>query len=95
MSLHVTNAKYIEDYKIKVSFNDGRNGVADLTDALHGSMFEALKNISEFANFEVDDELETIVWANGADLAPEYIYFKAFQNEPALQSQFEQWGYVA
>ena len=95
MFLHVTNAKYIEGYKIKVSFNDGRDGVADLADALHGPMFDALKNISEFSNFEVNSELETILWANGADLAPEYIYFKAFQNEPALQSQFEEWGYVA
>ena len=95
MFLHVTDAQYVKDYKIRVSFNDGKDGVADLSDTLHGSMFEALKDRAEFSNFMVDSELETIVWANGADLAPEYIYFKAFQNEPALQSQFKQWGYVA
>ena len=95
MFLHVTNAKHIEDYKIEVSFNNGRKGVADLADALRGPMFETLKNLPEFSTFKVDEELETIVWSNGADLAPEYIYFKAFKNEPELQSQFKQWGYIA
>ena len=95
MFLHVTNAKYIEDYKVEVSFNNGRKGVADLTGALKGSMFESLKNKSVFSSFTVDEELETIVWPNGADLAPEYIYFQAFKNEPELQSQFKQWGYIA
>lgn len=95
MFLHVTHAKYLEGYKVEVSFNDGRKGIADLTDALRGAMFEPLKNKSLFSNLIVDEELETIVWSNGADLAPEYIYFQAFKNEPELQRQFKQWGYVS
>ena len=43
----------------------------------------------------IDEELETIVWPNGADLAPEYVYFQAFKEDPDLQSQFKQWGYIA
>jgi len=94
MFLHVTSAKYVEDYKIEVSFSNGRKGIADLRNALKGSVFEELKNKSEFSSFKVDEELETIVWPNGADLAPEYIYFQAFKNEAELQSQFKQWGYI-
>lgn len=95
MFLHITKAAYIEDYKVRVSFNNGREGVADLTDALTGSVFESLKAQSAFSTFSVDAELETIVWSNGADLAPEYIYFQAFKNDPKLQAQFKQWGYIA
>ncbi|MEN8180548.1 MAG: DUF2442 domain-containing protein [Pseudomonadota bacterium] len=95
MFLHVTDARYIEDYKVKVTFNDGREGVADLVGALKGSVFEPLKNKSKFSAFAVDEELETIVWPNGADLAPEYIYFQAFKNEPELQTKFKEWGYIA
>jgi len=95
MFLRITNARYLEDYKVEVSFNDGRKGIADLADALKGSMFEPLKNKSLFSRLVVDKELDTIVWSNGADLAPEYIYFQAFKQEPELQSQFKQWGYIA
>ena len=42
MFLHVTNAKYVEDYKVEVTFNDGREGVADLASALKGRVFEPL-----------------------------------------------------
>ena len=95
MFLHITEAKYIKDYMVEVSFNIGRTGVANLSDALKGSVFESLKNKSNFSSFTVDEELETIVWSNGADLAPEYVYFQAFKNEPELQSQFKKWGYIA
>jgi hypothetical protein len=95
MFLHITDAQYIEDYKVKVAFNNGREGVADLSSALNGPMFESLKEKSSFATFRVDEELETIVWPNGADLAPEYIYFQAFRDEQELQGQFKKWGYVA
>ena len=94
MFLHVTDAKYLTDYKVEVTFNNGRKGIADLSDALKGTMFEPLKNKSEFSRLVVDKELDTIVWSNGADLAPEYIYFQAFKNEAELQPQFKQWGYL-
>ena len=94
MFLHVTNAKYLSGYKVQVSFNDGRSGVVDLSDALQGPVFEPLKDKSAFSKLTVDKELDTISWPNGADLAPEYLYFKAFKDEPALQEQFKEWGYI-
>jgi len=95
MFLHITNAKYIEEYKVQVCFNNGQEGVADLSDALKGPVFEPLKNKSSFSALTIDGDLETIVWPNGADLAPEYVYFQAFKDDPELQSQFKSWGYIA
>ena len=93
MFLHVSDATYIEDFKINIVFNNGRKGVVDLTDSLYGPVFEPLKNATLFSQVFVHKDLETISWPNGADLAPEYLYFKAFQNEPELQEQFKKWGY--
>ncbi len=95
MFLHIVSARYLEDYRLEVVFSNGRKGVADLSEVLQGSVFEPLKDKLEFSKMSVDSELETVVWANGADLAPEYIYFQAFKNESELQSQFKQWGYIA
>ncbi|MBT8420010.1 MAG: DUF2442 domain-containing protein [Gammaproteobacteria bacterium] len=96
MFLHVTQATHLEDYKIAVSFNDGKKGIADLSDVLKGPVFESLKDVSEFSRFRVDEELETVVWPNGADLAPESIYFQAFKDDAdsALQARFRKWGYT-
>jgi len=95
MLVHVVNAKYVDGYRIEVTFNDGRKGIADFRDALIGPVFEKLKDESEFRRFEVDKELDTLVWANGADLAPEYIYFQAFKRDLDLREQFRDWGYLA
>ena len=94
MFLHVTEARYLDAYRIEVAFNNGKKGIADLADALKGPVFEPLKNTQAFARFKVDTELETIAWENGADLAPEYIYYQTFKNEAVLQMQFMEWGYV-
>jgi hypothetical protein len=95
MFLHITDAKHVDKYKVEVVFNNGQKGIADLSDALHGPLFEPLKNQAIFSSFTVDKELQTLVWPNGADLAPEYIFFQAFKNDSALQEQFRQWGYIS
>ncbi len=95
MFLHITDAKYIEDYKVEVAFNNGKRGIADLPEALHGNIFEPLKNQAIFFSFIFNKELETLVWSNGTDLAPEYIFFQAFKNKPDLQEQFRRWGYIS
>jgi len=92
MFLHVNNAEYIGDYKVKVTFNNGRTGVADLSSAVKGSVFEALQYKSLFSKLKVDEELETIVWPNGADIAPKYIYYLAFKDDVELEPVFRKWG---
>jgi len=74
MFLHVREAKYLHDYVVWLRFNDGAEGEVDLEGELEGEMFSPLRDIDQFKRFRVDPELETIVWENGADLAPEFLY---------------------
>jgi hypothetical protein len=73
MFLHVKEAKYLHDYVLWVKFNDGIEGEVDLESELIGEIFGPLKNKKVFRSFKVDPILETIVWKNGADLAPEFL----------------------
>ena len=77
MTPRLTNAEYLSEYKITVSFEDGTVGVIDLEDELWGEVFEPLKDLSVFQDFRMDSELQTIVWTTGADLAPEFLYQRA------------------
>ncbi|HSB95617.1 MAG TPA: DUF2442 domain-containing protein [Spongiibacteraceae bacterium] len=95
MFLHISDAKYLDAYRIEVTFSDGRTGVVDLVESLDGPVFEALRDQTVFSRFTVDDQLNTIVWSNGADMAPEYFYFQAFKDEVELQPLFKKWGYLA
>lgn len=74
MFLHVKEAKYLHDYVIWLRFNDGAEGEIDLASELDGEVFGPLRDRKTFRRFRVDPELETVVWENGADLAPEFLY---------------------
>ena len=74
MILHVKEAKYLHDYVIRVRFNDGIEGEVDLEDELEGEVFGPLRDKRKFKSFKVDPILETIVWENGADFAPEFLH---------------------
>lgn len=71
--LEVVQAEYRDRYEIWLEFNDGVSGVVDLSDTLWGPVFEPLKDVNVFKQFTVSDTLHTLVWENGADLAPEYL----------------------
>jgi len=77
MTPSLKTAEYAGEYRIKVTFEDGTEGVLDLKDELWGEVFEPLKDVKKFQEFRVDPELRTIVWPTGADLAPEYLYERA------------------
>ena len=74
MILHVVDVKYVRDYIIWVRFNDGIDGEVDLSAELEGEVFGSLKDKDLFKTVKVDPLLQTIVWDNGADLAPEFLY---------------------
>lgn len=68
----VIEAQYLKDYKIKVTFDNGEEKVADCAKWLKGEVFEPLKNIDYFKKFFVDGW--TVSWPNGADISPETLY---------------------
>lgn len=77
MTPRLIAAIYLGAYRIEVRFEDGKSGVIDLEGELWGEVFEPLRDIALFRQFRFDEELDTIVWPTGADLAPEFLYEQA------------------
>lgn len=71
----VIDAKYVSGYKIKVTFDNGEQKIADFSKWLKGEVFEPLKDKNYFRKFFVDGW--TIAWSNGADIAPETLYLES------------------
>lgn len=71
----VIHAEYLGDFKIRLRFNDGVEGAVDFSDWLTGPAFEPLKDRTYSARFFIDGG--TVVWPNGADIAPETLHERA------------------
>jgi len=71
--LHIKAAKYLSGFKLWVAFDDGTDAEVDLEGVLDGPVFEPLRDLNTFKKVAVDPELETVVWPNGADFAPEFL----------------------
>ena len=72
---YVTKAKYIEDYKIEILFNDKKSGIVDLKKTIfedHRPIFRELQDQTKFSQIRV--AMDTVVWKNGLDLDPEFLY---------------------
>ena len=71
----VIEAEYRGDFKIRLLFNDGVQGIVDCSDLLIGRVFEPLQDQTYFARFFVEGG--TLTWPNGADIAPETLHERA------------------
>lgn len=87
MFMHVTQAKYIDEYKIWLSFNDGAEGEIDLASELYGAIFEPLKDKEFFKSFILEGH--TLTWGNGADFAPEFLREHIICYDSVGASQFK------
>lgn len=67
-------ARHVRDYVIWLRFRDGTTGEVDLRPELWGEVFQPLLDLEYFKRFTVHPELLTLVWPDGADFAPEFLY---------------------
>ena len=74
MDYEVVEARYVAGYTIWLRFRDGTAGEVDLSAELHGPVFEPLRDLAYLRTFRIDPSFRTLVWPNGADLAPEYLH---------------------
>ncbi|PWB81765.1 MAG: DUF2442 domain-containing protein [Candidatus Methylomirabilota bacterium] len=74
MDYQVLEARYVGGYVVWLRFRDGTAGEVDLASELRGPVFEPLRDPNYFKAFMVHPEFHTLVWSNGADIAPEFLY---------------------
>lgn len=70
----VVDVRHVREYILWLRFEDGAEGEVDLEQSLRGPIFEPLRDLSFFSQVTVNSELGTVVWPNGADIAPETLY---------------------
>jgi len=70
--MRITEVRVRKAHTLEVTFEDGSSHIVDVSPQLFGPVFEALRDPAGFAQVTVDDGL-SVVWPNGADLAPEYL----------------------
>lgn len=74
----VTAVEVLDHFVLRVSFRDGSVGDVDMSERLRGPVFGPLRSDTAlFGQARVDAQLGTVVWPNGADIAPETLYWEA------------------
>lgn len=72
--VHVTEVRYLGGHRLSLGFDDGICGEIDFSKEDWSGIFAPLVNPEYFARVELDGELGTIVWPNGADIAPDTLH---------------------
>ena len=70
----VKDVTYVSEYKLLLTFEDGGVRLVNLEPHLDGEIFEPLKDINYFKTVRVNPDIDTIVWENGADVSPDFLY---------------------
>jgi hypothetical protein len=74
----VVSATYKGEYRIKITFDDGKSGIVDFSPYIErGGIFERLRDLNVFRNFEINEDLGVLTWEGDIDVAPETLYAEA------------------
>ena len=79
----VVRASYERAFRLRLTFKDGIEASVDFQGWFTAEVFEPLKKVSYFKKFFIDGG--TVVWPNGADIAPETLNEAATRSNLALQ----------
>lgn len=74
----VTEVVPCENYLIRIVFDNGERGVLDMKPYLAFGVFKRLGSPEAFSQVRV--AFDTIEWAAGVDLDPEFVYAKCVKN---------------
>jgi hypothetical protein len=84
MTLKLKSIEFLDGYVIRATLDDGTTNDLDFEPHLWGPMFELLKDQALFRSGRIDPEAQTVVWPNGADVAPE-VWSRGFPKDSAAE----------
>ena len=70
----VVRARVVGPTSLVITFDDGTRRRVNLGPFLRGPVFEPLRRPAYFRKARASREAGTVVWPNGADIAPETLY---------------------
>jgi hypothetical protein len=73
--VRISSVTVLPEFKLKLRFTDGAEGIADLNEIPRDGVFEDWNDPAFFAKVRLDRGVLT--WPNGADLDPFVIYSRA------------------
>jgi hypothetical protein len=78
MHWNITGAEYLDGYRLRLSFTDGKSGVVDFDKYIRrGGVFARLADLRFFKDFHINSEFGTLCWGDDLDVAPETLYLEA------------------
>ena len=78
MYYDIIELKYLEDYKLELTFETGEKGIVDLSDfPVMGGVFSRFADMDYFKQVFINKELGILCWPDNVDIAPETIYSMA------------------
>jgi hypothetical protein len=77
-------------YVLRVQFDDRTQQVIDFEPVLAGELFGPLRDLALFNRVQVDPEVHTLAWPNGADFDPATLHDWPNYSE-AMAARAKQW----
>jgi hypothetical protein len=86
----VVSFEKVAPFTLRLQFDDGVSQLVDFRPVLKGELYGPLQDLSLFDQVQIDPEVHTLVWPNGADFDPAILHNWA-ESSPALKALAEKW----
>lgn len=87
----VQTFKIIAPYTLQVFFNDDTQQVIDFEPVLAGELYGPLRDEALFNQVQLDPEVHTLIWPNGADFDPATLHDWP-RYAAALRARAQRWA---
>ncbi len=70
----VQSFKIVAPYTLEIWFDDNTSQTINFKHILYGDLYTPLRDTAFFNKVQIDPEVHTLVWPNGADFDPETLH---------------------
>ena len=77
----IINVKALQNYKVELVYEDGRQGITDLSHLAGKGIFTLWNDYDAFRNVKIGSSGE-LVWSDQVDLCPDSLYLKITNKRP-------------
>jgi hypothetical protein len=77
----IINFNVLQNYQVKLKFDDGQQGIADLSHLVGKGVFSSWNDYNTFQNVKIGSSGE-LVWSDQIDICPDSLYLKITNQKP-------------